>query len=290
MTITIEKSDIREAAQIKAAADEAFAEDARIYGSSPPICEVDGLIEKLIAEDAMYSIRADGQLAGGLVLHTKDVDGRVSALFIRDEFQNFGIGRIALEFAEKQFPQVTVWTLDTPYKNYRNHHFYEKHGYRKYGETQPEANGFYLWLYRKTMGVGDKPAADSGEFNSEFCNVRYIAALNSALLTWKRRAIQENYRSPTSFALEIVRSHKSCALIIDARNGFEDDKADVEWGFSYLLPKLSEAGCREVVFIMNGLRNDIDGEMDMWTAEFMKYFTVKKVGSYKEAAVELGGH
>jgi hypothetical protein len=34
--------------------------------------------------------------------------------------------------------------------SFRNHHFYEKHGFKKVGETQPEADGFYLFQYEKT--------------------------------------------------------------------------------------------------------------------------------------------
>lgn len=36
-------------------------------------------------------------------------------------------------------------------KNYRNHHFYEKMGYRKIGETEPKMDkgGFYLFEYEK---------------------------------------------------------------------------------------------------------------------------------------------
>lgn len=43
--------------------------------------------------------------------------------------------------------------LHTPYKNFRNHHFYEKMGYKKIGETQPkeDKNGFYLFEYEKRI-------------------------------------------------------------------------------------------------------------------------------------------
>jgi len=43
-----------------------------------------------------------------------------------------------------------------------------------------------------------------------------------------------------------------------------------------LLPATSNTDCKNVVFIMNEV-NEIEEEMDMWTKEFMKYFTVKKV-------------
>ena len=39
---------------------------------------------------------------------------------------------------------------------------------------------------------------------------------------------------------------------------------------------MSNTDCKNVVFIMNEI-NEIEAETDMWTQEFMKYFTVKKV-------------
>jgi len=120
------------------------------------------------------------------------------------------------------------------------------------------------------------------EFNSEFCNVKYIAEDNIVLLTWKKFCSFDHYRTPTMFAAELLKQHPKTNYIVDARNGFEDEKADVEWGFSILLPFMSESDCKICVFIMNEVC-EIEGEMDMWTKEFMKYFEVKKVTSYSNA-------
>lgn len=65
-------------------------------------------------------------------------------------------------------------------------------------------------------------------------------------------------------------------FIVDARHGFEDDSADVEWGFSELLPNMAKTECKYVIFIMEKVPT-IEEEMDMWTKEFSKYFTVMKV-------------
>ena len=68
-----------------------------------------------------------------------------------------------------------------------------------------------------------------------------------------------------------------CDFVIDARNGFEDDKADVCWGFAYLLPQMSKTGCENVWFIMNDASADyLKNEMNMWEREFSKYFTVRR--------------
>jgi hypothetical protein len=38
----------------------------------------------------------------------------------------------------------------------------------------------------------------------------------------------EDYRRPAHFELELLQEHPGCFLVIAARNGFEDDPADVE--------------------------------------------------------------
>ncbi len=111
------------------------------------------------------------------------------------------------------------------------------------------------------------------DFSSEYADVQLWKG--KSLLTWKKRATFDNYRAPATAALELIRQH-GCDMVIDARNGFEDEKEDVEWGFAFLLPEMAKSGCRKVWFIMNEV-NDIAEEMDMWTAEFLKYFEVGKV-------------
>jgi len=123
---------------------------------------------------------------------------------------------------------------------------------------------------------------EKNEFDSEFSNVIYMAEDNIVLLTWKKFCCYNDYRNPTTFALDLLKKHSNSNFVVDARNGFEDEKDDVKWGFSVLLPAMSNTDCKIVAFIMNEV-NQIEEEMDMWTKEFMKYFTVKKVISYAEA-------
>ena len=113
-------------------------------------------------------------------------------------------------------------------------------------------------------------------YNSEFCTVEYIENGKSVLLTWKKFCCYDNYRNSVIYALELLRSQKGKNIIIDARNGFEDEKEDVEWAFSEFIPKLAQTSCKNIIFIMNEV-NDIEDEIDLWTKEFMKYFHVIKV-------------
>lgn len=130
------------------------------------------------------------------------------------------------------------------------------------------------------------PENNGIEFNSEYCCVKYLEGTHAVLLTWKKFASFDNYRKPTSFALILMQKLPVTRFIIDARNGFEDDKADVEWGFAWLLPEMAKTGCKTVALVMNELNNDIGAEMDMWTVELCKYFKVIKYDNL-EVALEI---
>ena len=119
-------------------------------------------------------------------------------------------------------------------------------------------------------------------FNSEFCQVDYVKSDNVVLLSWKKFARLDDYREPTLFALNLLRQHPQSNFVVDARNGFEDDPADVAWGFSELLPQMGQTDCQYVAFIMAEVPA-IEAEMDMWTKEFGKYFAIVKVEDYEQA-------
>ena len=124
------------------------------------------------------------------------------------------------------------------------------------------------------------------EFCSEYATVKLLEQEKVVFLQWKKPAYLENYREPTSFALQLLQEHPGTDFVVDARNGFEDDARDVEWGFRYLLPEMSKTSCRFVCFILNQV-NAIESEMDMWTLEFGKYFGVTKAESLEQALESL---
>ena len=68
-------------------------------------------------------------------------------------------------------------------------------------------------------------------FQSEFAKVDYIASDNVVFHIWKKEANFDDYRKTVAASLELLRQHKDSVFIVDARNGFEDTKEDVEWCF-----------------------------------------------------------
>jgi GNAT superfamily N-acetyltransferase len=134
----------------------AFSEDVRKYGFGPTGYDDMNVFREAITKYLMYKMVLDGKIVGGMSCCDKgNNEFWLGGIYIDEAHQNMGIGAKAISFLEEEFPQAKVWGLDTPYKSYRNHHFYEKVGYVKVGETEPDKDrgGFYLYIYEKKMSV-----------------------------------------------------------------------------------------------------------------------------------------
>ena len=118
-------------------------------------------------------------------------------------------------------------------------------------------------------------------FESDFAKTDYIEKDNVVFHIWKKEAHFDDYRKPVMASLEMLRAHKNSIFIVDARNGFEDVKEDVEWGFDWFLPELKKTGCKIWGFILPKV-SDIEGEIDLWTREVEKNFCVIRAESYEE--------
>lgn len=118
-------------------------------------------------------------------------------------------------------------------------------------------------------------------FENEFAKIEYIEKDNVVFHVWKKECHFEDYRKPIMESLRLLCEHKGSIFIADARNGFEDAKEDVEWGFSYFLSALKKTGCKVWGFILPEI-SEIEGEIDLWTKEIQKNFKVIRATSYEE--------
>ncbi|WP_022761819.1 MULTISPECIES: hypothetical protein [unclassified Butyrivibrio] len=116
-------------------------------------------------------------------------------------------------------------------------------------------------------------------FESDYAKIEYIEKDNVVFHTWKKEAHYNDYRVPVMASLDLLRAHKESYFVVDARNGFEDVKEDLEWGFDYFLPELKNTGCKIWGFILPEV-SDIEGEIDLWTSEIEKNFQVIRAESY----------
>lgn len=133
---------------------DAFSDDFEQYGFGPSGYDNYEKEKYNILHYPTYKIVLDGTIIGGITCcEVSDGVFWLGGIYIQKQYQNIGIGTKAITFIESEFPNAKKWKLHTPYKNYRNHHFYEKVGYQKIGETPPreDRGGFYLFEYEKNM-------------------------------------------------------------------------------------------------------------------------------------------
>ena len=155
VNVTIERSEVEEAERLVRVQVASFHSDAALYpgveeGGPPGYDSVD-LMQRKIAEDIAYTIFADGEIVGGVILFAKEMEHmHLDVIFVAPEMHGKGIGSRAMTFLAENYPGVR-WTLDTPVYAVRNHHFYEKFGYIR-GETTYEPDGFALYAYEKPAG------------------------------------------------------------------------------------------------------------------------------------------
>ncbi len=133
---------------------DAFSDDVKQYGFGPSGYDDFEKQKENMANYPTYKIVLDDVIIGGM--SCCDLGEGVfwlGGIYIDKAHQNMGIGAKAITFIEKEFPQAKRWRLHTPFKSYRNHHFYEKMGYNKIGETLPkeDKDGFYLFEYEKII-------------------------------------------------------------------------------------------------------------------------------------------
>ncbi|MFC7373470.1 GNAT family N-acetyltransferase [Fictibacillus iocasae] len=146
-TITIQKAELNDAAQLTTLKKAAFDEEARKwltpglidYNIQPPGYASVEVAEYMIQELNYFKVIYDGLLSGGIIVTvTGRSYGRIDRIFIAPDFQGKGIGSRAMELIEQEFPEVLVWDLETSSRQKNNHHFYEKMGFRTTFETDDE--------------------------------------------------------------------------------------------------------------------------------------------------------
>ena len=106
----------------------------------------------MIKEYAYYKIIINDLIVGGFILSKINKNNvHVNRIYIHPEYQNKGIGKIAFEYMEKNYPDIVKWTLDTPEWAIRNIYFYESLDYREVKREYIKEGGFNLVFYEKLI-------------------------------------------------------------------------------------------------------------------------------------------
>jgi len=148
------ESDIPEITRVMT---RAFDDDSRRFRGvprgGPPGYDTGDFLRKWMPEGTPYKV-LEGDIVVGcfIVFQSYPEAGQnvLGTIFIDPDYQGRGIGSRSLQFVHDSFPAHT-WRLDTPGWATRNHHFYEKHDYRKIDE-RPEPDdpsGFNLYVYER---------------------------------------------------------------------------------------------------------------------------------------------
>lgn len=150
-------ADLRSLVQLHA---DAFADDVVRYGKGPLGYNDMTWHRAMLNEHCYLKIMVGQAVVGGIIVVDKG-QGHLflDTLFVHPDYQNMGVGQRAMAKLEQLFPDATRWTVLTPHRNYRNHAFYEKLGYRKIGEITVAkkpglADDFRLFSYEKLVSAG----------------------------------------------------------------------------------------------------------------------------------------
>lgn len=154
----LEKATIDDAQKILEVKLRAFSKEHKFYGPSsvpPRFNLIERQIEVIKEQPYCYKIMKDDKIIGGtLVVDLGEGKFVLASIYIDLDYQNQGIGSSIMKMIEDMFPQAKKWILDTPYLSYRNHHFYEKLGFKKVGEHVLDhaiGSDFRLFDYEKIV-------------------------------------------------------------------------------------------------------------------------------------------
>lgn len=128
----------------------AFKADYDKYGFYPPLLNTK---KQRFLPPRMFGnvILENEQIIGGMFIAGFGKNGEIGAIFLDPMHQHKGYGKKMMLMAEKMYPKVKTWKLETPSESYELHRFYESLGYRKAGEIQDEKSGMRGFIYKKKV-------------------------------------------------------------------------------------------------------------------------------------------
>ena len=134
LNLEIKKVDTVYASALQYIEQRAFEEDIERYGDRED-CPANESFEKLefkLNHYDYYGIFENDKLIGGADVRYshENMNCRLARIYIDPQYHNLGIGKKAILELEKLYPNAIKWSLDTPYQNFRNQHFYESLGYQ----------------------------------------------------------------------------------------------------------------------------------------------------------------
>lgn len=102
-------------------------------------------------EDLSRQIRVDGRCVAGVIAHSRGDCAAVEILWVDPAFRGRGLGRALLERVEAEGRARGAARLVLDTFSFQAPRFYEKLGYRRFGQVEPYVNGYGRYYYVKTL-------------------------------------------------------------------------------------------------------------------------------------------
>ncbi|NMM64954.1 GNAT family N-acetyltransferase [Clostridium sp. P21] len=135
MNILFKRAGIEDTQRLLEVQKMSFYDDYIEYGECPGYEHSLEYMENIIKTSVICNIIYNDVIVGDIVVRKRENNNYyLGGICIIPEYQNFGIGQRTIMHIEKDNVSAVCWELETHFNRYRNHHFYEKMGYKKIGE------------------------------------------------------------------------------------------------------------------------------------------------------------
>ena len=134
MSLQFLKAGTADAVSLMCISKKAFDSDVEVGASSvggPPGYNSLSFHTKMARMNCLYKLVDDCKIVGGALLFLKDDILNVGRIFVDPEYFCKGYGIFMMQQIEALFPEVKIFTLDTPIWNVRTNAFYQKIGYKE---------------------------------------------------------------------------------------------------------------------------------------------------------------
>ena len=150
MSLQFLKAGTADAVSLMCISKKAFDSDVEVGAKGaggPPGYATLSFHTKMARMNCLYKLVDDYKIVGGALLFLKDDVLNIGRIFIDPEHFRKGYGIFMMQQIEALFPEVKIFTLDTPIWNVRTNAFYQKLGYE---EVNRDGNFVYYEKRRDT--------------------------------------------------------------------------------------------------------------------------------------------
>lgn len=137
MSISLSRADLSDAPDLFRLQRQAFLplllkyKDYTTNPAAEPMLRTEERLRQKNSE--YYFILLDGKRIGGIRIGVFETYCRVSPIFILPQYQNNGYAKQAMLMAERNYPNIRRWELETIGEEEKLCHFYDHLGYRQTG-------------------------------------------------------------------------------------------------------------------------------------------------------------